>query len=236
MNSFLTHGDQDIYNSPFLIRVRIPMILGIYGSNGSGREVMEIARIQNVWDEIVFIDDFNESDSPVRKISFEHFRETYPADSAMVVISLGETKDREMLRKRVTDAGYRLGAVRHPSAYISPDAKIGDGFIARANVVVSCGADIGENVQLFEGSTIGHDTVIGIDSIISAKVSIGGNCDIGSGVYIGMSAAVKEKTRIGNHSTIGMSTAVFKDVDENLIVLGNPGRPMKTNTESRVFN
>ena len=212
------------------------MILGIYGSNGSGREVMEIARIQNVWEEIVFIDDFNESDGPVKKISFEHFKGIYTKDEARIVISLGETKDREMLRKRVTDAGYSLGRVIHPSAYISPDAKTKDGLIARANVVVSCGAEIGENVQLFECSTIGHDTVIGIDSIVSAKVSIGGNCEIGDGVYIGMSAAVKEKIRIGNHSTIGMSTAVFKDVDENLIVLGNPGRPMKANTDSRIFN
>lgn len=212
------------------------MILGIYGSGGSGREVMEIARTQNVWEELVFIDDFNESDAPVKKVTFEHFKERYPKEKAEIVISIGETKDREMLRKRVKDAGYSLGTVIHPSAYISPDAKVSEGLIARANAVVSCGVRIGENVQLFEGSTIGHDTVIGIDSIISAKVSIGGTCNIGNGVYIGMSAAVKEDTRIGNHSTIGMCTAVFRDVDENLVVLGNPGRPMKTNTESRIFN
>ena len=211
------------------------MILGIYGSNGSGREVLEIARLQNVWDEIVFIDDYNEADLPVKKISFNRFKKLYSVENSRIVISIGETKDREMLRKRVTEAGYTLGSVVHPSAYISPDAETDVGLIARANVVVSCGASIGINVQLFEGSTIGHDTVIGTDSIVSAKVSIGGNCEISDGVYIGMSAAVKEKTKIGSHSTIGMSAAVFNDVAESMIVLGNPGRVVKTNSESRVF-
>lgn len=212
------------------------MILGIYGSNGSGREVMEIARIQNTWDEIVFIDDFNESYLPVKKVSFEKFQKIYDKSNTRVVISIGETKNRTMLREKVTCAGFKLGTVIHPSAYISPGAITEDGLIARANVVVSCGVTIGSSVQLFEGSTIGHDTIIGNDSVISAKVSIGGNCEIGNGVYIGMSAAVKEKTKIGNHSTIGMSTAVFKDVEENMIVLGNPGRVVKTNTDSRIFS
>ena len=33
------------------------MILGIYGSGGLGREVLELARIINTWEKIIFIDD-----------------------------------------------------------------------------------------------------------------------------------------------------------------------------------
>ena len=33
------------------------MILGIYGAGGLGREVLELARIINTWEKIIFIDD-----------------------------------------------------------------------------------------------------------------------------------------------------------------------------------
>ena len=212
------------------------MILGIYGAGGAGREVIEIAKSQGTWDEIVFIDKTKRSEFPVKTMSFEQFIKSYTKENAKIVISIGETRDRETLRQKVMDSGYSFGNVIHPTAYISPEAKVGAGLIARANALVSCGVSIGENVQLFEGSTIGHDTIIGNDSMISAKVSIGGNCVIGCGVYFGMSAAVKEKINIGNHSTIGMSSAVFRDVGENMVVIGNPGRVMKTNTDSFIFH
>ena len=212
------------------------MILGIYGAGGSGREIIEVARMQNKWQEIVFIDGHKKSDYPVKIMTFENFKKTYPIENTRIVISIGETKDRKQLREKIVESGYKFGNVIHPTAYISPEAKIGDGLIARANVCVSCGATIEENVQLFEGSTIGHDTTIGRDSIISTKACIGGNCIIGRGVYVGMLGSIKEKTTVGDHSTIGMGTAVFKDVDKDVIVLGNPGRTIRSNTDSKIFS
>ena len=50
-----------------------------------------------------------------------------------------------------------------------------------------------------------------------------------------MHACVKENVKIGNDSIIGMGACVFNDIKENMIALGNPARPMKTNIEHKVF-
>lgn len=52
------------------------MVLGIYGSGGAGRETKEIASLQGIWDEIVFIDDTVSAGSfkRIKRMPFEEFK------------------------------------------------------------------------------------------------------------------------------------------------------------------
>ncbi len=50
-----------------------------------------------------------------------------------------------------------------------------------------------------------------------------------------MNSCVKEQTRIGDDAIVGMGSAVFSDVADATIVLGNPARAMRQNTQGKVF-
>ena len=102
---------------------------------------------------------------------------------------------------------------------IHPAAKIGDAlFIDHgAGVVIGETAEIGDNVTLYQGVTLGgtgfargkrHPTV-------------------DDDVVIGSGAKLLGPIRVGSNSKIGANSVVIHDVPPNSTVVGNPGHPVR---------
>lgn len=217
--------------------------LGIYGSGGLGREILDLIKAINRAEQQfnpIFINDFKDSNTApingVTVLTFDEFKAQFSPEAAAIAIAVGEPKVRRIMREKVTAAGYKLQTLIHPGAFIGSETKLGDGVLVQYNTFVSCNLNIGDNTLIQPNSNIGHDTIIGGDSVISTFVVISGNCNIGECVYIGVGTPIKEKITIGSHSIIGMGSAVLRDIPENVVALGNPARPMKENTEGKVFH
>ena len=214
------------------------MILAIYGCGGLGKEIHDLAIRINLknkyWSKIFFIDDINEikknGDTDVYK-----FDEIKKIDNIEFIIAVGEPFLREKLYKKIIENNKKFSTLIDPTAIISPNASIDEGVIIGAFCSVHANAKLGKNCLIQPYSLIGHDVNIGEHSVISTHFCPGGGCKIGNRVYIGMHACVKENVKIGNDSIIGMGACVFNDIKENMIALGNPARPMKTNIEHKVF-
>jgi len=102
------------------------------------------------------------------------------------------------------------------------------------------GIEVHVKANIGEGMYIGHfgDIHIGPVTIgkycnISQGVTIGlgrietdryGLPIIGDNVYIGPGAKIFGRIRIGNNVSIGANAVVSKDIPDNAIVVGNPGR------------
>jgi sugar O-acyltransferase (sialic acid O-acetyltransferase NeuD family) len=215
------------------------MILGIYGSGGLGREVLALTEriTAQKWEKIVFINDFEQNSliNGAEVFTFDAFTKNFATDIAKVVIAVGEPKDRQMLRQKVTACGYALQSLICPTASVGAETLIGDGVVVQFGCFISCNAKIGDNVYIQPNSLIGHDSIVGNDTIISPYVAISGNCTIGERAYIGSSVPVKEKISIGADSIVGLGSVVMRDIPENVIALGNPARAMKNNEDGRVF-
>ncbi len=206
-----------------------------------GREVFELARqidkARKTWEGYIFIDDNDkvELDNYQSVICFKELREKYGGKDIEIVVAVGEPRIRRLLRERLQSEGYQMPVLVHPSANVATTSELGAGSIVCYNSFVSCGTAVGENVLIQPLAVVGHDSRIGNDSVISSFASIGGGCSIGDETFIGMSVPVKEKSRIGCRTIIGIGSAVFKDVPDNVIVLGNPARVLKENTDRKVF-
>ena len=217
------------------------MILGIYGSSGSGREAFEMVeafpQLRECWEEIVFIDDtkpvgrFWEHD----RIPFSVFSSRYVPDEAKIVIAMGEPANRDLVAQRVRAAGYALATLIHPTSTVSPYAEIGLGVVIKSYCIVSSDAKIRDNVWIQSHVIVGHDVTVSENCQISAHASIAGHTHIGRNVYIGLNACIREQLTIGDNSVISMGAAVMKDVRPNKIVMGNPAREMAENSAQRVF-
>jgi len=94
---------------------------------------------------------------------------------------------------------------------------------------------INNNVYLQPYSVVGHDSEIGIHSVISTFVSIGGSCSIGSGVFIGMNSAIIQNICVGDFCIVGMGSVVYKSINEEMVVAGNPARELRRNESRGVF-
>lgn len=217
------------------------MILGIYGSGGLGREVLELAKqinnIQKRWTEVIFIDDIRTDNifQTSRVFSYQELKIEISPEDIEIIIAVGEPKDRKLLAEKVTSNEYTLATLIHPNINIPTSTKIGSGTVICTQSIISCDVVIGENVYIQPNVLVGHNTVIDKNSVISGLVHIAGSCHIGHEAYIGMNACIKEDSKIGNETIIGMASVVVRDIPDAVIALGNPARPMKTNEDKKVF-
>ena len=99
---------------------------------------------------------------------------------------------------------------------IHPGAKIGDGlFIDHgAGIVIGETAEIGRNVTLYQGVTLGG----------TGKESGKRHPTIGNNVVIATGAKVLGSFKVGDHAKIGAGSVVLKEVPPHATVVGIPGR------------
>ena len=101
---------------------------------------------------------------------------------------------------------------------IHPGATIGRGlFIDHgAGVVIGETAEIGDNVTIYQGVTLGG----------TGKETGKRHPTVGDNVVFGAGAKVLGGIRIGDNAKVGAGSIVIADVPDNSTVVGNPGRPV----------
>lgn len=101
---------------------------------------------------------------------------------------------------------------------IHPGATIGRGlFIDHgAGVVIGETAEIGDNVTIYQGVTLGG----------TGKESGKRHPTVGDNVVFGAGAKVLGAIRIGDNAKVGAGSVVVADVPSDSTVVGNPGRPV----------
>lgn len=115
----------------------------------------------------------------------------------------------------------------HPSAYVAGSAKMGYGNVVLANTVINSGATIGNFNTFNSGDLFGHDTTIGDSNFFAAHACLGSNVHVGNMNFFGISCCVKNKTTLGDKNVIGQCANVVKDIDNSLVMIGNPAKPLE---------
>ena len=118
----------------------------------------------------------------------------------------------------------RYHTLVHPSAYVSPLARLEQGVFVGANSVIGPGAVLGDHVFVNRGVTIGHDTHIGAFSRIQPGANLGGLSHIGRGVTIAIGATLLERLAIGNGAFVGAGAVATEDVADDVLVAGIPAK------------
>ena len=123
------------------------------------------------------------------------------------------------------DSGHKIRIPALGNVVIGNDVEIGPlNDIARA----TCGSTILEDRVKLDGLVhIGHEAHLHEDVEITAGVTVAGFVEIGTHGYIGVGSAVKNRIKLGDNSLVGMGAVVLKDVDDDTVVVGNPGRFLK---------
>jgi len=126
--------------------------------------------------------------------------------------------------------------VNHVSRFLTaidihPGAKIGRNFfIDHGFVVIGETAEIGDNVTMYQGSTLGGT---------NPTNGMGGkrHPTLGDGVIVSLGAAILGPLQVGAGSRIGANAVVTKDVPEGATMLGIPAKPtlMEVTPETQNF-
>lgn len=104
---------------------------------------------------------------------------------------------------------------------------VGKGCVISQGVFLTVNVILGDFVTLGINCTIGHDCRIGNLSTVSPGANVSGNINIGEGCFIGTGAAIREKLSICDDVTLGLNSAVVKNIGESGVYVGVPARKIK---------
>jgi serine O-acetyltransferase len=137
---------------------------------------------------------------------------------------------------------HRLGHRLHGAGF-SLTARILSQFIrAATGIEIHPGAQIGRRCFIDHGAgvVIGETTEIGEDVLLYQGVTLGGtgkergkrHPTIGNGVVIGAGAKILGNIRIGNNTKVGAGSVVVHSVPDNSTVVGVPGRVTRARVDT----
>jgi sugar O-acyltransferase (sialic acid O-acetyltransferase NeuD family) len=138
--------------------------------------------------------------------------------------SSGEITRRAMIFKYFTTEHYQFTNIIHPTAWLSPSAKHGQGLQMLAGAIVNAGATLGENVLINSRAIIEHHCKIDNHSHIASGAVICGDCHIGHSVHVGAGAVVNQGITIGDGAIIASGAVVITDVPAGSLVAGVPAQ------------
>lgn len=144
---------------------------------------------------------------------------------AIVVHSNNQSKAELMVR--VKNLGFELVNAIHPRACIANTAQWGQNVIVNAQAVIQPFARLGNGVMVHAGVIVEHDNIIADFVNLAPGATLAGWVRVQEGAYIYTNATVIPQRIIGRHAIVGAGAVVLEDVPDYAVVVGNPARIIK---------
>lgn len=187
----------------------------LYGASGHGKVIKDIVEARGDSLEGFVDDNPNLSQYCDKKVYHQ-------ADGlSPMIVSIGINKTRKMIVKKLS---CQFATAIHPSAIVSPSAKIGEGTVVMPGAIINADTVIGKHCIVNTGASIDHECVIGDYCHIAPHATLCGQVHVGEGALIGVGASVIPCVEIGNWCTVGAGTAVVTNVPDNKTVVGVPAK------------
>lgn len=146
---------------------------------------------------------------------------------AAVAIGGARGEDRRRIALHLLERGFSLPVLLHPTAAVSPSAKIGRGSQVLARAVLAADALLGEACIVNNSASVDHECAIGHGVHVAPGATLCGCVEVGDHAMIGAGAVVLPRIAIGRHAVVGAGAVVTKNVPEFHIVAGNPARTIR---------
>jgi sugar O-acyltransferase (sialic acid O-acetyltransferase NeuD family) len=145
-----------------------------------------------------------------------------------VFVPIGTNVIRERLLNQARYLGYQTPSYIHPSCQVHSSVSIGKSVYILPSSNIMPFTVIEDNVMVSMGVNIAHHTHLGCSSFYSQGANIGASITICTGAFIGIASTIMTGIkRIGNNALIGAGSVIIKDVPDNAVVVGNPGKVIK---------
>jgi len=131
---------------------------------------------------------------------------------------------RRDVQQRLAANGWTFVSVRHPSAVVSPFARVGDSAQLLAASVVQARADVGVGCIVNTAAVVEHDVELGSFVHVAPRALVCGGVSVGANCHLGAGAVVREGLRLGAYTVVGAGAVVIRDFGGGGALIGVPAR------------
>ncbi|MBW1657712.1 acetyltransferase [Flavobacterium quisquiliarum] len=206
----------------------------IIGARGFAKEVLEILNELNDIEILALYDDINYYQNDILFDKFPILKNLEDASNYFKTIDNRFTIGigNPILRKKLYEVFKGLGGnltstISAKSNIGSFDVNIGIGSNILSGSTVSNSVTIGIGAILYYNSVVTHDCTVGDFVEISPGATILGRCKISDYCHIGANSTILPDLHIGKNVIIGAGAVITRDIPDNSLVIGIPGKISK---------
>ncbi len=212
------------------------IIIGGFGNGTVVQSTIEdINKVEKTWEILGFLNDRETEDingypvlGKIDKETVDGYLEDKDVYFFYTLISVKMNHKFLYILENLQIPKDRFATIIHPTAVVSDSAKIGRGTCIQPFVSVGPNTVIGDHVQIFAQSLIGHGAKLNNYSYVANNACIGADVVLEEGAYLGTNASTLEFIKIGKWSIVGIGSVVIKSVPDFTKVVGNPSRIIGT--------
>jgi sugar O-acyltransferase (sialic acid O-acetyltransferase NeuD family) len=150
-----------------------------------------------------------------------------PDPDADYFIGIGDNDARRAYFDRLKAFGVTVASCIAPTAWVAPDATLGEGLFLGPGAAICARTRLGNNVIVNTHSSVDHDCVIGDDTQLTPGVTLGSHLRIGRGCFFGMKSCVLPRIEIGDRVTAMAGALVVRSAPAGVMLGGAPARVMR---------
>lgn len=139
----------------------------------------------------------------------------------------GAARERHARLRSLGIPDERWMTVCHPTAQVSPRARLHAGCFVAANAVIEHGAEIGAHAIVRAGAYVSHDVQLGEFAFVGPNATLLGRTVCGAGAHVGANAVCREGSRIDDYAVVGIGAVVVSPVAASAVSAGNPARALR---------
>lgn len=145
-------------------------------------------------------------------------QEFVPTEGDQALIAIGSVAGRKKVFRITLERKIPLTTYIHPSAWVAPNAKLGQGVIVCPNCVVSACAEVSDNVAINVFCGVGHGAKVGIHTVMGPYSVINGDTTLGEGCLLGSRATLFPRVALGKGCMVDAHTAVKASAGDYKII------------------
>jgi sugar O-acyltransferase (sialic acid O-acetyltransferase NeuD family) len=155
-------------------------------------------------------------------VPFDEVAAKFSPKTHGMFIALSYARMNTLRAERYADArqkGYALASyVSSKCTYLSDNAPGDNCFILEDNTIQPF-VRIGNNVTLWSGNHIGHDSTIGDHCFLASQIVVSGRVTVGAYSFIGVNATLRNAITIAPRTLIGAGASIMADTIEGGVYL-----------------
>ena len=161
-------------------------------------------------------------------VAFDEVEQIYPPDKFMMFIPMSFKRMNHLRAERYEQAkvkGYKLVSYVSSKATTFPEFKCGENCFILEDNTIQPFVEIGNNVVMWSGNHIGHETIIKDHVMLTSQVVISGCCTIEPYCFFGVNSTVSDETYVARETLIGAGVLILRDTKEFEVYKGVPAEP-----------